>query len=190
MLLARDKTVVVIGGGLSGEDCVEAALLQGAKHVHQFEILPRGAKQTHPGLAEELDENLAGKITRRWSLAAKQFTSGDSKVTGVSACEVTYTPSASGPVREDKPGSEFAIDAELVVLAMGFDNIPDEALVSQLGLSLDAAGRVELFDKFCTSVENVFAAGDLACGASYIATAIDSGRQAARKIDQYLGLGK
>ena len=190
MLLAGDKTVVVIGGGLSGEDCVEAALLQGARHVHQFEILPLGSKQTHPGLAEKLDEKLAGRITRRWSLAAKQFTGRDGKVTGVSACEVTYTPSAGGPLRKDKPGGEFAVDAELVVLAMGFDNIPEKALVSQLGLSLDAAGRVELFDKFCTSVENIFAAGDLACGASYIATAIDSGRQVARKIDQYLGIGK
>jgi indolepyruvate ferredoxin oxidoreductase len=186
---AEGKRVVVIGGGLSGEDCVEAALQQGARHVYQFEILPKGANQVGLALNESVDTNAGRRVTRRWSVAAGQFL-GDDKVTGVAACEVTYTPSARGPVRDTDPQGQFAVDAELVILALGFDNIPEETLVSQFGLALDQAGRIELFDKFRTSIAGVFAAGDLACGASYVATAIDSGRSVAERIDEYLRLGE
>ena len=181
-LSADGKNVVVIGGGLSGEDCVEAALQQGAKRVWQFEILPSSACAA----PEELPEEFTDKVTRKWAVASQKISDNGGHVKSVSAVEVKYTPSAAGPVRESKPGTEFDVEADMIVLAMGFENVLDTDLAGQLSLNLDSAGRVDIVDKFRTNVPGVFVAGDLASGASYVATAIASGRDAAQRIDKYL----
>ncbi len=179
---AAGKNVVVIGGGLSGEDCVEAALQQGAKHVTQFEILPASACQP----TEPLPAEFADKVTRKWAVATQEISENGGHVAGISAVEVKYTPSAAGPVRETMAGTEFDIEADMIVLAMGFENVLDKELAGQFDLNLDSAGRVDIVDKFRTNVPGVFVAGDLALGASYVATAIASGRDAAKRIDRYL----
>ncbi len=171
---AAGKRVVVIGGGLSGEDCLEAAIQQGASSACQLEILP--------GSAATAD---VANVTRQNSVQAQEF-KGDGKLQSVSAVEVGYRPSAAGPERYVKEGTEFSIDADMVILAMGFQNTAEKTLVSQFGLEVDSAGRLEVFDKYRASVDGVYVAGDLACGASYIATAIESGRSVAERINNYL----
>jgi len=179
---AKDKNVVVIGGGLTGEDCVETALLQGAKAVRQLEILPR--QQAQPAAWLLVDEPEG--VERHWSVLAKEFLGDDGQLGGLSVVKVKYTPSAAGPIMEEVPGSEFRVPADLVILALGFDARLDTGLAGQLDLATDEGGKVWVNENFATNVEGVFAAGDLVTGAGYVATAIDSGRRAAERIHQYL----
>jgi glutamate synthase (NADPH) small chain len=102
----------------------------------------------------------------------------------VAARRVQWVPSAKGPVMQEIAGSEFLLNAEMVLLAMGFDPVPDSAMAKQLELPLDAKGKVQADG--CTAAEGVFICGDVQSGASYVATAIDSGRYAAAKIEEYL----
>ncbi|HAU37171.1 MAG TPA: indolepyruvate ferredoxin oxidoreductase [Phycisphaerales bacterium] len=178
---ARGKSVVVIGGGLTGEDCVETAVAQGAAQVHQLEILPE-SPVSESCQAGQLGEE--PNVTRRWSVATEAL-EGDDGVQRLRARQVRWAPSPAGSRMEPVDGGQFVIDADLVLLAMGFDAALPEALAKQLGLALDAAGRTKVRD-FATDQPGVFAAGDLATGASYVVTAIDSGRKAAEKIDRFL----
>ena len=179
---AKDKVVAVIGGGLTGEDCVETALAQGATKVHQFEILPQSAVEGN-GRADA-DNQPHEQLTRRWCVATKAF-GGDGQLADLQAVRVRWTPSPAGPVMSEVDGSAFSMKVDLALLAMGFDAVMDRPLAEQLGLAVDEDGRVTVKDS-ATSAEGVFAAGDLALGAGYVVAAIDSGRNAAARIDQYL----
>ena len=175
----RDKSVVVIGGGETGNDCVEMALAQGAREVRQFEILPAeriNGDKTHAA---------PPRVDRRWCVTTKAFNGGQ-KLSELTAARVRWVQSPSGPRSIEEPGTEFAVPADVAVLALGYEPEVDEDLARQLGLRMDAQGRVELTGS-ATSEPSIFAAGDLAEGASFIARAVASGRQAARKINEYLG---
>ncbi|HNX26290.1 MAG TPA: FAD-dependent oxidoreductase [Phycisphaerae bacterium] len=174
---ASGKTVVVIGGGLTGEDCVETAMRQGAKEVYQLEILPQD-------MTAVLDENPA--VKRMWQVRATEFTSQSGSVTGVKALRVEYRPTAKGPVMEKVDGSEFSIAADIVIIAAGFlPQIPSN-LAKDLKIQTDNRGSVIIPGKYTTTNSRVFIAGDLATGSAYVATAIDSGRKAARAISSTL----
>jgi glutamate synthase (NADPH/NADH) small chain len=174
----KDKTVAVIGGGLTGEDCVEAAITQGAKKVHQFEILPESAS---PTIQHENPEN---NVERQWCVATKSF-SGDGNLASLKAVRVEWKPSTNGPVMAAVPGSEFSLDVDVVLLAMGFDAVLPKPIAEQLALTTGKHGGI--IAKSCaTNVPGIFAAGDLVTGPSYVATAIAAGRNAAEKIDEYL----
>ncbi len=179
----RGKTVTVIGGGLTGEDCVEAALSQGAREVHQLEIMPKQGQRTRL-TDSEIAEDLDG-VDRRWCVATKAFQAQGTRLEGIKAVRVEWMPSPQGPVMKEVTGSEFDVRTDVAVLALGFEPIPDESLVGQLGLKTTEDGRL-VVRQCATSERGVFAAGDIVTGAAYVVTAIDSGRRAAEKVDEYL----
>ncbi|NLF32363.1 MAG: FAD-dependent oxidoreductase, partial [Planctomycetes bacterium] len=176
---AEGKTVVVLGGGETGNDCAETALAQGAREVHQWEILPPSdvtADPTHPP---------AGGIRRRWSVATRQFgaDSGNGRIR-LTARAVRWSHSAAGP-RMTETDEEFCQTADLVLLALGFDTPVPAPLAEGLGLKTDPAGRLVLRDR-AASTPGVFAVGDLAGGPGLVVTAIADGRKVAEAIDEYL----
>ncbi|XP_063821102.1 uncharacterized protein LOC135071248 [Ostrinia nubilalis] len=199
---AKDKDVLVIGGGDTGCDCIATSLRQGAKSITTFEILPepkptRGQDNPWPqwprvfrvDYGHEEVKVKFGNDPRKFSTLTKEFLDdGEGNVCGVSAVEVEWTRGAGGrwEMRE-VPGSERVFKAELVLLAMGFLG-PERYVANQLDLPLDARSNVET-DKsniYKTPVNNVFAAGDCRRGQSLVVWAISEGRQAARAVDTYL----
>ena len=177
---AKDKVVAVVGGGLTGEDCVETALAQGAKEVHQFEILPKPEERTVGSYEHDPDA-----VSRRWCVATKGFGGNGDGLTELQAVRVQWVNSAQGPVMKELPESEFRMKVDLAVLALGFDPIVDPDLAAQLGLKADPDGKIQLTG-LDTGVEGVFAAGDLVTGPAYVVTAIASGRAAAQRIARHL----
>lgn len=174
---AAGKTVVVIGGGLTGEDCVETALRQGAKEVYQLEILPQG-------ITPLLDANPA--VKRMWQVMSTAFTAKDGGVAGVTAVRVEYRPTSKGPVMEKVDNSDFSIAADMVIIAAGFLPQIQPQLAKELQIQTDSRGKIIVPGKYTTTNPRVFVAGDLATGSAYVATAIDSGRKAARTISATL----
>jgi glutamate synthase (NADPH/NADH) small chain len=187
-ILATGKRVVIIGGGDTGADCLGTSLRQKALSVHQFEIMPkppekRAASTPWPMWPLQLRTESAheeGGI-RDWSINSVQFTGDEnSNVKQLHAVRVgpppTFTPIA---------GSEFTLDVDLVLLAMGFLGPVRNGLIEQLGVALDGRGNVAATD-YQTSVENIFAAGDMRRGQSLVVWAISEGRKAAAAVDRYL----
>ena len=178
----KDKVVAVIGGGETGNDCVEMAMMQGAKQVHQLEILP-APQPGAAGLAAPREHSKNG-IDRRWSVATKQFEASSGHITTLSGVQVQWYESPKGRVMREKPDTNFHLPVEVALLALGFNAEVDPKLAEQLGLPADGNGRIKTGP--ATTVDGVFAAGDFAHGASLVANAIRSGRDAAKAIDDYL----
>ena len=118
-------------------------------------------------------------------MATKEFQADGRSIHGVSAVKVKWMETPSTAIMEEVPGTEFSLPADLAVLALGFDAVPDPDVVEQLHLAVDSRGRVKTRDH-ATSVTGVFVAGDLATGQTRVADAIASGRRAAEKIDEFL----
>jgi glutamate synthase (NADPH/NADH) small chain len=177
---AKGKVVAVIGGGLTGADCVEAALGQGAKMVHQFEILPRAADE-----ARSTAVLPAAAVDRQWCVVTKQFGGDGTRIDEIRGAKVRWMYSDDGPVMRELPGSDFRVKVDLALLAMGFDPVVDADLATALHLATDGDGRLAT-SASATSSPDVFVAGDVATGPAYVATAIASGRSAAEAIDAYL----
>ena len=175
----KNKVVAIIGGGETGADCVETALLQGAAEVHQLEILPRPAKESNEGFEAK------PCVHRQWNVKTIAFTGKNGRVDELSGLSVNWINSPDGLQMREVPGSEFHIKVDMIVLATGYDAVLSTELIDQLCLEIDGNGKV-IVKEFRTSIEGVFAVGDLVTGPSYVATAIDSGRKAAKKIDKYL----
>ncbi|MCK4275351.1 MAG: FAD-dependent oxidoreductase, partial [Phycisphaerae bacterium] len=162
---------------------VELAVAQGAREVHQFEILPESQ------VSDEGPEPLCGQnIHRRWCVSVKRF-DGDGRLSNLQAVRVEYTPSPVGQVAEELPGSDFNIKADMAVLALGYDAVVDPQLASQLDLATDAQGRARVRD-YATDIDGVFAAGDLESGAGLVVDAIHAGREVAETINTYLTRGR
>ncbi|XP_048484949.1 glutamate synthase [NADH], amyloplastic isoform X2 [Plutella xylostella] len=201
-LSAKDKNVLVIGGGDTGCDCIATSLRQGAASITTFEILPqpkpaRGGDNPWPqwprvfrvDYGHEEVKVKFGNDPRKFSTLTKEFLDdGNGNVCGVSAVEVEWTRGAGGRWEmKELPGTEKIYKAEMVLLAMGFLG-PERYIATQLDLPLDARSNVETNKSniYKTSVENVFAAGDCRRGQSLVVWAISEGRQAARAVDEYL----
>ncbi len=180
---AKGKVVAVIGGGLTGEDCVETAVLEGARMVHQFEIMPPTAGDGRGGHAMR-----AAAVQRQWCVATKQFGGDGRCISELRGAKVRWVQGDHGPVMRELPGSEFRVKVDMALLAMGFDPVLEGDLAGELGLTADADGRIAA-NGCRTSRQDVFVAGDLATGPSYVASAIASGRRAAEKINAYLAGG-
>jgi len=192
-ILARDKVVLVIGGGDTGSDCVGTALRQGAREVHQWEIMPRPPEGVNPATPWPMWPQILRTSTsqeegcrRRWSVMTRMI-SGDGGVLAreVHACEVDWIRGPRGLEPRERPGTDFSMKVDLVLLAMGFVHVVHRGLIEQLDLELDSRGNVVTRD-YMTSIPGVFAAGDAARGASLVVHAIYAGRQAAEAIDRYL----
>ena len=190
---AAGKVVVVIGGGDTGSDCIGTAIRQGAKEVHSFEILPeppatRGDAEpwpTWPRILRTTTSHEEG-CRRRWSVRTTKLAGQGDRAEQLHGVDVARERDDEGQWRmSDVPGSEFAMEVDLVLLAMGFLHVAHEGMVSHFGLELDERGNVKVQDHQ-TSEEGVFAAGDTVEGASLVVRAISSGRNAAAAIDAWL----
>lgn len=185
-ILAKDKHVVVIGGGDTGSDCIGTSLRQGAKSVTQLEIMPAPPEHENKALTwpywplkMRTSSSQAEGAKREFAVLTQKF-SGDS---GVKKLHCVQVDEKFQPVA----GTEFDIDAELVLLAMGFVHPVHEGLLKSLGVELDPRGNVKAnLTDYQTSLPKVFAAGDMRRGQSLVVWAIREGRLCARAIDQFL----
>ena len=192
---AKGKTVVIIGGGDTGSDCLGTSLRQGAKAVYQFELLPKPPSGTdpenpwpqYPRILRTSSSHEEGGI-RRWCISTSEFLGKNGVLTGLKGCEVTWkTPEGGGrPAMVPVPGSEFQMDCELVLLAMGFVHCQHPGLVKDFGFALDPRGNIQCGKDMMTSVPGVFVAGDATSGASLVVRGIAAGRRAAHYADAYL----
>ena len=194
-IVAKDKHVVVIGGGDTGSDCVGTSNRQGARSVAQFELLPeppagRPANQPWPYWPMKLRTSSSHKegCERQWSILTKRFEGDAGRVTGLQTVKVEWVAAnGSRPQMREVPGSERTWPADLVLLAMGFVGPEPDGIVAQLGLDLDERGNVKASeDDYQTNVSGVFACGDMRRGQSLVVWAISEGREAARAVDRYL----
>ncbi len=195
---ARDKRVVIIGGGDTGSDCAGTCLRQGARSVRQFELLPqppidRAANTPWPLWPMQLRTLHAHEegCDREWSVATTAFTGENGRVKKIHAVrlETQLMPDGSTSYTQ-MPGSEFEIEADLVLLAMGFTGPVKSRLLNDLSLELDSRGNIATHESHQTRVTGIFAAGDAHRGASLIVWAIREGRDAAESIDRWLRSGK
>jgi len=195
LISAQGKKVVVVGGGDTGADCIGTANRQGASCIVQIEVMPRPSEcrtedypwPGHPLLLKTTSSHEEGG-ERMWSILTRKFLSRDGKVTGLSCVRVEFTrpDEKSCPVMKEVPGTEFEIEADLVILAIGFLHPGHPGLLTEMGLEYDKRGNVKTDDKYRTSVDKVFSAGDMHRGQSLIVWAIAEGRRAAHHIDEYL----
>jgi glutamate synthase (NADPH/NADH) small chain len=188
-ILAEGKRVAVIGGGDTGADCLGTSLRQRALSVHQFEIMPKPPEQRDPStpwplwprqLRIETSHEEGG--IRDWGVSSVKFT-GDENGHVKQLHAVRVGPP---PAFQAIPGSEFTLDVDLVLIAMGFLGPVRSGMIEQLGLALDNRGNVATNGLYQTSVEKIFAAGDMRRGQSLVVWAINEGRQAAAAVDRYL----
>jgi glutamate synthase (NADPH/NADH) small chain len=192
-ILATGKRVVILGGGDTGADCLGTSLRQHAKSVHQFEIMPK-PPDLPPGerapstpwpmwplqLRTESSHEEGG--IRDWGINSVSFTGDEQgRVTHLHAVRVGPPPGFTAVA-----GSEFTLETDLVLLALGFLGPVRSGMIEQLGLKLDARGNVATDEDYATSVEGVFAAGDMRRGQSLVVWAIAEGRKAAASIDRTL----
>ena len=187
-ILATGKRVLIIGGGDTGADCLGTSHRQGAKSVHQFEIMPKPPDQRASStpwplwpmqLRTESSHEEGG--IRDWSINSVKFT-GDESGNVKQLHGVRVGPP---PKFEAVADSEFTLDVDLVLLAMGFLGPVRTGMIEQLGLALDNRGNVATTN-YMSSVDGVFAAGDMRRGQSLVVWAISEGRKAAAAIDRYL----
>jgi glutamate synthase (NADPH/NADH) small chain len=188
-ITAKGKNVIIIGGGDTGADCLGTVHRQGALSVHQFEIMPRPPDAraestpwpTYPLMFRVSAAHEEGG-ERLFSVNTEEFAGRDSRVAGLRAHEVTM----QGGKFEKVEGTEFELEAELVLLAMGFVGPQREGLLTDLGVEFTDRGNVARDANFATSVPGVFVAGDMGRGQSLIVWAIAEGRAAAAGVDDYL----
>ena len=195
LLDARGKRVVVMGGGDTGADCVGTAHRQGAARVLQLEILPRPPEHRRPDdlwpdypviLRTSSSHEEGGE--RDWAVLTKAFRGTEGSVTTMACVRVEWAQPdpASRPVMREIPGTEFELEADLVLLALGFVSPERHGWLDALGVTFDARGNIQTDQRYMTSADGVFSAGDMRRGQSLVVHAISEGRKAAHHIDRYL----
>ncbi len=193
-ILAKDKHVVVIGGGDTGSDCIGTSRRHGAASITQLEIMPRPPEKenkmmTWPNWPNKLRTSSSHEegCERMWCIDTVSFEGKDGHLTHVNCVKVEWTQDNGRWVMNRIPGSEFTIKADLVLLAMGFVHPVRDGMLAELGVDLDERKNVKAnTDDYQTSVEKVFVAGDMRRGQSLVVWAIREGRQCARSVDQFL----
>jgi glutamate synthase (NADPH/NADH) small chain len=194
-ITATNKTVLVIGGGDTGSDCVGTANRQGAKKVYQYEIMPKPREWKDasnpewpywPQIVRTSSSHEEG-CEREWNIRTASFTGRDVSVGQVNCVRVEWKPQENGrpPKMAEIPGGEFSLAVDLVLLAMGFLHVSHNKLLDDFKVAYDERGNIQT-KNYATSVDGVFAAGDADIGASLVVRAIYHGREAARAIDGYL----
>ncbi len=200
-ITARDRDVIVIGGGDTGTDCIGTSMRHGCRSLINFELLPRPPESRAPDnpwpqwpriyRVDYGHEEVAAKFgsdPRRFAIMSKEFIDdGNGRVAGIRTVELEWSKDESGRWNMDEiPGSEKEWKADLILLAMGFLG-PEQTIVPQLDLEVDERSnfRAEA-GRHATSIDGVFAAGDCRRGQSLVVWAIREGREAAREIDRYM----
>lgn len=198
--LAKGKNVVIIGGGDTGTDCVGTSLRHGCKSVTQLEIMPkppeeRAANNPWPewpktykmDYGQEEAAEIQGEDPRQYLVTSSKFEGdADSNVKAVHIHNIQWENDNGRFIPKKVEGSERVLEADLVLLAMGFLG-PEATIAEELGLDLDARSNVQAeYGKFTTNIEGIFSAGDMRRGQSLIVWAINEGRAAARECDRFL----
>ena len=190
---AKDKRVVIIGGGDTGSDCLGTSHRQGCKEVYQFELLPKPPSERDestpwPLWPMQLRTSHAHEegCDRQWSVSTAKFSGDNGHVTKLHAHQVSFEGGKFSPM----PGTEFEMEVDLVLLAMGFTGPLKSGLLDSMGVAYNSRGCVLVDENFMTSKDGIFAAGDTKLGASLIVWAIAEGRKAAAGVDAYLKAGK
>ena len=198
MVTAKNKIVVVMGGGDTGSDCVGTARRQGARQIYQLEILPKPPDTRPPDTPwpmwprimrtssshEEGCEPPRCSISG-WGVKTKKFSGIEVRVSQLECCRVEWLKTVKGWQIKELPGTDFVLKADLVILALGFEHVVHEGLIKELGLGLDTRGNLAV-DNHQTSEPWVFAAGDAISGSSLVVNAIRSGREASYAIAHWL----
>ncbi|HEV1999821.1 MAG TPA: glutamate synthase subunit beta [Xanthobacteraceae bacterium] len=186
-ILARDKRVVVIGGGDTGSDCIGTSIRQGALSVTNFEIMPQPPEHENKLLTWP-DWPLKLRTSASHEEGAKRdFAVLTTKFSGENGRVQKLHCARADEKFKPVPGTEFEVDADLVLLAMGFVHPVQEGMIKSLGLALDPRGNVKADTlAYQSSLPKVFAAGDMRRGQSLVVWAIREGRQAAHSVDKFL----
>ena len=192
---AKGKHVIVMGGGDTGSDCIGTSNRQGAASIVQLEIMPRPPEKEHKALTwpdwplklRTSSSHEEGAL-RDWSVLAKRARGEDGRVVALECVRVEWVKGADGRVQmKEVADSGFDLQADLVLLAMGFVHPRHNGLVEQSGVALDPRKNVRANTAdYKTSVQKIFACGDMRRGQSLVVWAIREGRQCARAVDEFL----
>jgi glutamate synthase (NADPH/NADH) small chain len=193
-ILATGKNVIVIGGGDTGSDCVGTSNRQGAKSVTQIELLSkppltRRADNPWPLWPMVLMTSSSHEegVERKWAILTKEFIGdSDGNLTGLKVVDIEWGADAQGKMGfQEIAGTERIMPCELALLAVGFIGAEKGGMIDELQVELDARGNIKT-ENYMSSVEGVFAAGDIRRGQSLVVWAISEGREAARAVDTWL----
>lgn len=192
---AKGKNVLIIGGGDTGSDCMGTAFRQGAKSVTQVEIMPEPPKERHsstpwpewPYKLRTSSSHLEGG-KRMWAVNVKEIhgKSGAAKSASLVACDWQFDADGRPKSFTERPNSKFKIEADLILLSMGFTGVEQHGIVDSLGIMLTPRSMINVAPDFSTNIEGVFAAGDSITGPSLVVKAICSGKNSASGVDSYL----
>ena len=192
---AEGKRVVILGGGDTGADCLGTALRQGAEVVHQFELLsepPEKRRSNNPWpqwpmILRSSPAHEEGGV-RDYDILTKSFTGRNGQLEQLHAVRLDWSQFDENgrPIMQEIEGSEFDVDADLVLLAMGFLHPEHKGMVEDLALELDPRGNIKADENKMTSRPGVFTGGDASRGQSLVVWAIAEGREMARGVDSYL----
>ncbi len=196
LISAKDKRVVVIGGGDTGSDCVGTSNRQGASLVTQFELMPKPPESrtpfmpwpTYPMVLKTSSSHEEG-CERQWAVATKAFLGNDQgELTALRTVQLEWKSVDGRPSKFiEVPGSEQEIPCDLVLLAMGFVSPQQKGMLEELDIELDERGNVKASEKeFKTNIAKIFSCGDMRRGQSLVVWAISEGRECARKVDEFL----
>lgn len=194
IISAKGKRVLVIGGGDTGSDCVGTSVRQKAKSITQIEIMPKPDEERQsnnpwpywPNTLRTSSSQEEG-CERRWGLSSKRFVGENGNVKGVELIEVEWTKGEDGKMHcKEKIGTEQIVEADLVLLAMGFTQPVHEGLLNGMSLDYDKRGNVSTSGTGQTGKEKIFATGDCTTGASLVVRALNHGRRTAMEINAFL----
>jgi glutamate synthase (NADPH/NADH) small chain len=196
-ILATGKNIIVIGGGDTGSDCIGTSNRHKAKSITQFELLPKPPEErtpsmpwpTYPMILKVTSSHEEGS-DRKWAIATKEFVGdgkGNLKALKVVDLEWKYNEEGRAAQFVEVAGTEREMPCELALLAMGFVHPQHEGLINELEVGLDERGNVKATEKnYQTNIAKIFTAGDMRRGQSLVVWAISEGREAARKVDEFL----
>ena len=195
---AKNKNVVIIGGGDTGSDCVGLANRQGAKNVVQVELLPKPPEErtkdyswpVYPVILKTSSSHEEG-CKRYWSVLTKSFIGKGKRLAKLSCVKVKFEKDNDSmrPVMKEVPSSDFEIEADLAIIAVGFLHPEHKGFIEDINIELDKRGNIKTSDNYMSSKKRIFCAGDAHSGQSLVVKAVSEGRRAAYYIDSYL-MGK